>query len=441
MQEKSLKILVISSFNDDKNGGGEVYAKNLALSHNEMGHEICLVSSNCAPDKINFSTVRENYIGFPIYRIFVNRRNNRYSYLHEDIIFQWFQEVVDQEKPDVVHFHNIEGYCASIIDITYKRNIPTIFTNHDWWFLCDRTFLVDKAGNLCTGPFHGVNCLTCGLPEFPRQIKFFNKLIQIKNRLISRKFESLLTVKDELYCLHRACFMLEAMKKINLLHCPSNFLAGFFYATGVPLSQIKTLSLGIKTTSEFPKKKKSGKIRFGFMGRFHKTKGIDILLQAFSSLPYNSSSLELYGAPNPYIKDLLKKYPAQGVTLHGHVANNQIHTIFENIDILIVPSYYYENYPLVVQESFFFKTPVIVSDIGGLAEAVEDGTNGLHFQAGSAESLKEKLYEIIDKPEVIPELRRNIPPVKNIEKNAEEILSLYWSIIYDRRKINELWNV
>ncbi len=101
----------------------------------------------------------------------------------------------------------------------------------------------------------------------------------------------------------------------------------------------------------------------------------------------------------------------------------------KEIDILIVPSIWHENNPLVIQEAFLSKTPVIASNIGGIPELVIDGVNGLLFEPQDANDLREKIQHIIDEPNILEKFKENIPEVKNIEDNIREIEKLYNSLL------------
>jgi glycosyltransferase involved in cell wall biosynthesis len=90
-----------------------------------------------------------------------------------------------------------------------------------------------------------------------------------------------------------------------------------------------------------------------------------------------------------------------------------------------VPSIWPENAPLVIQEAFWTKTPVIASRIGGIPERVREGMDGLLFNPGDAQDLRAKMELLIEKPETIERLRKNILPPKCIEEHAAEIENVY----------------
>jgi glycosyltransferase involved in cell wall biosynthesis len=75
------------------------------------------------------------------------------------------------------------------------------------------------------------------------------------------------------------------------------------------------------------------------------------------------------------------------------------------------------------------KTPVIASRIGGIPELINDRINGLLFEPGNVDDLKEKMQYVIDNPAIIEEFRKNIPRVKSIEDNAAEMEHIYSKLI------------
>lgn len=113
----------------------------------------------------------------------------------------------------------------------------------------------------------------------------------------------------------------------------------------------------------------------------------------------------------------------------GHFNNNMISKIFSEIDILIVPSIWPENSPLVIQEAFLARTPVIASDIGGVPELITHNVNGLLFRANDSADLYNKVELIINNPDYVENLRQNISAVKTIEENAEELEKIYSRLI------------
>jgi glycosyltransferase involved in cell wall biosynthesis len=95
------------------------------------------------------------------------------------------------------------------------------------------------------------------------------------------------------------------------------------------------------------------------------------------------------------------------------------------VDWVVVPSRWWENSPLVIQEAFLHKRPVICSDIGGMAEKVADGVDGLHFRAGDPRSLAQVLETAIGTPGLWDSLRANVPEIYDMDSHVASLRALY----------------
>jgi glycosyltransferase involved in cell wall biosynthesis len=103
--------------------------------------------------------------------------------------------------------------------------------------------------------------------------------------------------------------------------------------------------------------------------------------------------------------------------------------VLSEIDVIVVPSLWYENAPLVIQEAFATKTPVITTNLGGMAEAVDHGINGLLFERGDVADLARQLRRIVNEPELLDGLRAHIPTVKTIDEEVTELEANYRDLI------------
>jgi glycosyltransferase involved in cell wall biosynthesis len=100
-----------------------------------------------------------------------------------------------------------------------------------------------------------------------------------------------------------------------------------------------------------------------------------------------------------------------------------------NIDWVIMPSTWWENSPVVIQESYLHGRPVICSDIGGMAEKVRDGQTGLHFRVGCVEDLVDRLTETLITPDLWDRLRANIPRPVDVIEGAHRHADIYGELI------------
>ena len=105
--------------------------------------------------------------------------------------------------------------------------------------------------------------------------------------------------------------------------------------------------------------------------------------------------------------------------------------VLSEIDVVVVPSIWYENAPLTINEAFTASVPVITSNIGGMKELVRDGENGLLFEVGDSNDLTTKMQMIIDDPELLNKLQKGIKikSVTPIDEHVRTIRELYRGLL------------
>ena len=164
-------------------------------------------------------------------------------------------------------------------------------------------------------------------------------------------------------------------------------------------------------------------MRFGFVGTLVWYKGGETLIRAMQQLAGESSVLNVYGGFNPDGDEHhahLAELAGDNVVFQGRFDNSRLAEVYADIDVLIVPSVWYENSPVTIHEAYLCGTPVIASDIGGMEEYVRDGVDGLLFRTGDADSLAGVLQRFIEEPELAAALSQDFMPIKTLDQNGAE---------------------
>jgi glycosyltransferase involved in cell wall biosynthesis len=117
------------------------------------------------------------------------------------------------------------------------------------------------------------------------------------------------------------------------------------------------------------------------------------------------------------------------VTLVGRYAQAELPALMREIDWVVVPSVWWENSPLVIQEAFANGRPVLCSDIGGMAEKVADGVSGLHFRVGDPHALAQTMERAAATDGLWDTLAKGIPPVYGIRDAAQAMARLYRELL------------
>jgi glycosyltransferase involved in cell wall biosynthesis len=124
-------------------------------------------------------------------------------------------------------------------------------------------------------------------------------------------------------------------------------------------------------------------------------------------------------------------------TLVGRYEPDELPGLMANVDWVVVPSIWWENSPLVIQEAFLHGRPVICSDIGGMAEKVTDGVNGLYFRARNPASLASTIRRATMTQNVWHSLRKGIPHVYGIEDHVATLSRLYQDLLTSKRRSSD----
>jgi glycosyltransferase involved in cell wall biosynthesis len=180
---------------------------------------------------------------------------------------------------------------------------------------------------------------------------------------------------------------------------------------------------------------RSARLRIGYLGQFTPHKGVHLLLSAFQTLAKPPDSCESIlhssvSAASPYERRLLRMArndPA--ITFAGPYPNVQVGQVLDGLDVIVVPSVWYENRPTVILKAHATGTPVVAARLGGMAELIQPGQNRLLFEPGSARSLTAQRQRLLDEPALLPRLQAGIEPVPSIEEEAGTLVSLHKSLL------------
>jgi glycosyltransferase involved in cell wall biosynthesis len=124
---------------------------------------------------------------------------------------------------------------------------------------------------------------------------------------------------------------------------------------------------------------------------------------------------------------LVKEAQPHVVRLGAYRAADIAH-LMADVDWVVVPSIWWENAPLVIQEAFRHCRPVIVTGIGGMAEAVRHGVDGLHVRAGDPTALANVMRRAAEEPGLWDEMVAGIRPPADIAQVADRHLELYQTL-------------
>lgn len=347
-----MKILLINNHHSKVGGAETVYFNTIELLL-DNGHEVVTLSRK--DSRITKTRAKEYFI--------------EYSDLFLDRLYSFNAKrqlvgIIEREKPQVAHLHNIVGGITfSILPVLKKYRIPIILSIHDYRLhcpVCNFSRRDNRICEKCSGRKY-YNCILGNCSP--------NGIL----RSIAISVESYL--RD---------LLLPFSKYVNQFIFVSDFSRRKFFQIDANL--FKSCSM-IYNFTEINELSTENEGYFLFFGRLTKDKGLLTLLKAFRLLP--NAKLKILGE-GP-LKNLLTEQCPDNVELLGFKSGAELNEIIRKAYFVVVPSEWYENNPMSIVESFAAGKPVIGSDIGGISELIIDGINGYKFTVGDHTSLQKKL--------------------------------------------------
>ena len=317
-------------------------------------------------------------------------------------------------RPDIVHIHHLLMLGTEVVALI-RRVVPRariVMTMHDYYALCANDGqMVTTSGALCRTASPNA-CQRC----FPARGTADMRLRQ-------------LAVQG-------------ALQEIDQLISPSRFLRDRLVAHGVPGERIAVLPNGIAGEAPAaPRPLRDGgrRDRFGFFGHINRFKGAALALRASARLSRAgvAHAMTLHGGTAHQAPDVLAEFgdallSAPDARHQGAYHRVDLPRLMAAVDWVVVPSLWWENAPLVIQEAFLHRRPVICADVGGMAEMVRDGVDGLHFAVGDPAELAEAMRRAADDPELWQHLTQAIAAPASIEDSADAHQALYRAVLAQR---------
>jgi glycosyltransferase involved in cell wall biosynthesis len=348
---------------------------------------------------------------------------SRAEYVYATGEFDWFkfanrdkrfrseiEKLFIELRPDVVHFHHYINFGVEIFQ-HLRRVLPDcriILTLHEYLAICHHygQMVTKEHKNLCYEESLS-RCNSC----FPTVTKsdFFLRKMYIE------RFFGL----------------------VDTFISPSQFLADRYVAWGIPREKMVVLEnlMPPMATAPVVQAPANGTLRLGFFGQISVLKGMDVLFDTAELLGRDPEmaavSIEIFGdyrgQPPEFQAAFLARLAKAGpnIRFNGPYDRRRVHGLMQSVHAVLVPSIWWENSPVVIQEALRNRRPVICSDIGGMSEKVRDGVDGFHFSAGNPMALVGLIRRMVQDPAVLTEMSARLEGVPALVSGIEDYLALY----------------
>ena len=381
----------------------------------------------------------------PYYNI--RRRTDPLAECNSPIIEHFTARVLREEKPDIVHIHDLKMFSASVIDLIVGQEIPVVKSLYNYWDICPQGNLLYRGEERCLDFKEGEKCVDClqslGEEYFPFMPQVFDsvkvtplyplaKRLWLLARLLRSKMGSLppaikkLPFPPQSYH-YRRNFFIQRLNKLPFVLCPEA-MGQIFINYGVAKEKIyPSLTSAVDLERILPKPLRDDRlpIIFGFFGGDDRRKGIHLLLDAFQSLEKDKARLLIYGETDT----LLPRYTRyRGIEARGWFEGSRFNEVLAEIDVGIVPSLT-DPCPAIISEFLKARIPVIGSDVDGIPELLKYGEYGMLCKANDVNNLAAQMKRFIEQPALVRRKQEQIALPKTMAEYTSEIGLIYQRLI------------
>ncbi len=441
-----LRVLhAIHDFLPRHRAGSEIYAYDLA-SALAARHDVWVLCAEYDPSANHGALRWRTEATLPVIEIVNNWEFRSFDETYASSrLNDRITHVLDAVRPDVVHIHNLLNLSLDLPRLARARGVPTVATLHDYTMVCisggQRLHRAEQ--HVCT-TIDADRCARCfGESPFGRQLSAGRIAAMTRD---SRMLKMAAAVKRHLPVLatslgnrasrgsiepadvrRRLAHVRHVFDTIDLFVAPSASLAREYIRLGVPADRMVVSENGCGARVERGARDRPAFLRIGYVGSIVWHKGIHVLLDAARRLR-GQFRITIHGdttvSPD-YTRELERQASGLPVTFAGPFERPDASRIYQELDVLVVPSLWPENAPIVLQEAFLNGVTIVAAAVGGIPETVHDGENGRLFDPRAPDSLPTILQTFIDNPSAC----RRLAPATTVKSIAADAID--WELRYE----------
>ena len=301
--------------------------------------------------------------------------------------------------PDIVHVHNLYPlFSPSVLVACYRMKVPTVMTVQNYRLTCP------VGLHLC----HGTICEKCSNGRtYPCIVR------NCRNSIV----ESVAYALRASIARHCQLFL----KNVTMFIAPTQFTKERILKTGIKEDRVVI----IPNTVPIPQRPvdPEGNSYVAYAGRLSSEKGVDTLLSSAATLPHIPVRLAGHG---PLLTSV-DRPKARNIEFVGWLDQNHLVDFYRGARFLVLPSKWFEVFPLVLLQAMSHGIPVIAAEIGGLPEIVDHGVNGLLFTPGDSTALSSCIQQLWDDPELCRKMGRAA---------RRKVIEQYSETVYEQKLVD-----
>jgi glycosyltransferase involved in cell wall biosynthesis len=442
-------------FHPDPMGGTEVYVLALARELSARNAESVIAAAGPASERYSYCE-----IGVRRFATQTGVKDLREMYGDGDVVAaNEFGKVLDEEQPELVHLHAFTlATSLRFLREVKRRGIPLVYTYHTPTATCQRGSMMRWGAKPCDGLMDVRACSSCTLEGLlnaksgPRGMvsavvklaaKCAGSLPPSVGRLLGKRglrggrWTALRT--SELVKLRHDTTR-AFLQQVDHIVAVCDWVKHVLLINGVREEKITLCRQGVMAEAKSESRTvdttffSSGVLRICLLGRFDSNKGFHVLLEAIRHLPEAALRLDIYGVGRPghAYEQTLRRLAAgdERIQFRSPIPADAVISTLRNYDLVAVPSQWLETGPLVVLEAFAAGIPVIGAKLGGIAELVRDGVDGILVAPESSPAAWQgALQRLNSEAGLINRLRSGVTPPRTMKEVAADMEIIYGQIL------------
>jgi glycosyltransferase involved in cell wall biosynthesis len=352
--------------------------------------------------------------------------------------------ILDRFRPDVLY--DVHG-PAWPVEAAFERAIPAVSMIGDYSWFCRRHFLVDSRLQRCSGPQSADKCFECANRGKPLRRRVVESAVRQAGRVGLELGSPTLpgfAPFDLWHSVKESLAYAEAVRaKVDRFVVGDRHAEQFFEAYGVAPGRIARIAQCLPEDALVPRgggaagvPGRDRALRLGFVGRPHPDKGMHVLARALEALPA-ATPIELWIMhAQMATEEQVAPWFADAAAFRAHLASGRVRLLrpenqdalfrlMASVDVGVVPSIAFESPSLAMLEFVAQGVPVVRSESAGMDHVIQDGVNGRTFPYGDAAALRDRLLEVVARPGVLEEWRRNLPAIGSDARYARALMDLF----------------
>lgn len=420
-------------------GGTEIYVQGLAQRMESRGWR----SAVAAPGE---KKARYNHAGLLVHRFGVDthkRLDLAYCEPDESAAAN-FQSIVGEVSPAIVHLHaHTSAVSERLVDVAHRAGAKVAFTYHTPTASCARGTMMLFGAVPCDGEIEPSRCTACTLDAtgVPRGIARLVASLSgaATGRLANLPFETvpLNMLRVPGLIARRGQRFANLTAKADAIVAVCHWVQQVLQQNGVPADKITLSRQGISSSAvrpSRPPRQETDSLRIAYFGRLDSAKGVDLLINALRRRPGADVRLDVYAVAQAGSEEQMQSLHCFAADdprfkILPSVAPERVISMMGLYEFVAVPSRWLETGPLVVLEAFAAGVPVLGANLGGIAELVRDGVDGVLLPPDNIDAWADGIDRLAGDPEIARRLQRNISPPRTMDDVADDMSTLYASLV------------